>query len=456
MTSVKNSSLSTAARSKLTLVLLVAATYFMVSAGPYGIEDVVKMAGYSGALLILLLTPLVWSVPSAMMVGELASAIPEEGGFYIWVTRGLGRFWGFQEVWLTMAGSIFEMALYPTLFVDYLGHFAPALTSGNRGYLIGFAMIAACTWWNIRGARLVGDSSTVMGILLLSPFVVLTLFGLFHKFSGSAAQHYVDSSPLSHSDILGGILVAMWNYMGWDNASTIAGEVENPRRTYPRVMWITVALVAFTYLIPVAGIGRAGLDPNSWTTGGWVDAGRLLGGEWLALAIAAGGLLSAIGAFNALMLSFSRLPLVMAEEGVLPKIFARCHPRTGAPWVALVVLAIGWAGCMFLGFERLIILDVLVTGLSIMLEFWALIGLRIREPQLARPYRVPGGIAGTILIGIPPLALMIAAAIRNHSEVIALSFGSATFNISALIIGLIFIALGPFLYLFTLNRSPRP
>ena len=84
-----------------------------------------NMAGYTGALLILLLTPLLWAVPTAMMVGELASAIPEEGGFYIWVTRGLGKFWGFQEVWLSMAGSIFEMALYPTLFVDYLGHFAP-------------------------------------------------------------------------------------------------------------------------------------------------------------------------------------------------------------------------------------------------------------------------------------------------------------------------------------------
>lgn len=118
------------ARSKISLLPLIAATYFMVSGGPYGLEDVVQMAGYGGALAILLITPMLWSAPAALMVSELSAAIPEEGGFYIWVQRGMGRFWGFQEVWLSLAGSVFEMALYPTLFVDYVGHFAPAITGG--------------------------------------------------------------------------------------------------------------------------------------------------------------------------------------------------------------------------------------------------------------------------------------------------------------------------------------
>jgi amino acid transporter len=144
------------------------------------------------------------------------------------------------------------------------------------------------------------------------------------------------------------------------------------------------------------------------------------------------------------MLSFSRLPLVMGQTGALPKVFSRTSAKTGAPYVAIIVCAVGWAACIFLSFERLIILDVLVTGLSIMLEFWALIGLRIREPNLARPYRVPGGIVGTIAIGLPPLALMIAAVFRNHSERIG--------NINALIVGLIFIAAGPILYFLSTLR----
>jgi amino acid transporter len=102
----------------------------------------------------------------------------------------------------------------------------------------------------------------------------------------------------------------------------------------------------------------------------------------------------------------------------LPRVFARRDARTGAPWVAIVVCAVLWAACFPLGFERSLILDVLLTGLSIMLEFWALAALRIREPELARPFRVPGGTAGAIAIGVPPLALMIAAVVRNRSELV--------------------------------------
>lgn len=434
-----------ASPAKLTLLPLVAATYFMVAGGPYGLEDIVQMSGIGGAILILLLVPIFWSIPSALMVSELASAIPEEGGFYIWVRRGLGPFWGYQEVWLTLAGSVFEMALYPTLFVDYLGHFAPSLTAGNRGIFLGLAMIAICIVWNILGASAVGNGSTLMTILLLAPFAVLTFYGLAHHASNGAAN--ISPVDRSHFDILGAILVAMWNYMGWDNTSTIAGEVDKPQKTFPRAMLFSVLLIVLTYIIPVAGVARAGINPDAWSTGGWVDVGKQLGGNWLALAIAAGGIIGAVGTFNALMLSFSRLPLVMAQDGYLPKIFARCNPRTGTPWVAILVCGICWAGCMFLGFERLIILDVLLTGSSIMLEFWALAALRVREPDLPRPYRIPGGLVTTILLGLPPLALMIAAVVRNHGEKIG--------SVSGLSVGIALVAVGPILYFATRGRAAR-
>ena len=118
---------------KITLLPLIAATYFIVSGGPFGLEDTVAKAGYGGAILILLLTPVLWSLPTALMVSELSSALPEDGGYYVWVKRGMGRFWGFQEAWLSLVGSVFDMALYPTLFVSYLSHFLPAMTAGQRG-----------------------------------------------------------------------------------------------------------------------------------------------------------------------------------------------------------------------------------------------------------------------------------------------------------------------------------
>src|SRR5450755_3257180 len=215
--------------SKISMVPMIAATYFMVAGGPYGLEDIVQKTGYRATLMILLITPLLWSVPTAMMVSELATAIPEEGGFYIWVRRGMGRFMGYQETWLTLAGSIFEMALYPNLFVDYIGQFAPSVVAGHRGLVIGFAMIALCTAWNIVGVRAVGDGSVFLNVALLIPFVALIVFAMFHTHVTTASP-----IPLRHADLLGGIPIAIWNYMGWDNLSTIAGEVATPQKTYTR------------------------------------------------------------------------------------------------------------------------------------------------------------------------------------------------------------------------------
>ena len=436
------------ARSKISLLPLVAATYFMVSGGPYGLEDVVQMAGYGGALAILLITPLLWSAPAALMVSELSSAIPEEGGFYIWVQRGMGRFWGFQEVWLSLAGSVFEMALYPTLFVDYVGHFAPAITAGHRGITIELALIVVCTIWNLRGARAVGEGSVWMSVLLLGPFVILTALAMARWGSAATAASPHASIASGHFDILGGILIAMWNYMGWDNTSTIAEEVVRPQRTFPLAMLFSVLLVVVSYILPIGAVARSGISATGWSTGGWVDIGRTLGGEWLSIAIAIGGAVGAIGTFNALMLSFSRLPLVMAQDGYLPRIFARTSSKTGMPWVAITACALCWGACLFLNFEHLVIMDVLLTGLSILLEFGALIALRIREPELPRPYRVPGGIAGAVLLSLPPLVLMVLAVLRNRTETIG--------STSSLAVGVVLIALGPVLYFFSRPRAAKP
>lgn len=428
----RNSSRKSASR-KMTILPMIAATYFMVAGGPYGLEDVVQKTGYRATLLILVLTPLLWSLPVAMMVSELASAIPEEGGFYIWVRRGMGNFWGYQETWLTMAGSIFEMALYPNLFVDYIGRLAPAITAGNRGLWLGFAMILVCTAWNIVGARAVGDGSLWMNVALLAPFVVLAALALRH-----GQITHGGATPLKHADLLGGVLIAMWNYMGWDNLSTIAGEVESPQKTYPWAMFGTLVLVFVSYVVPIGAVARMGIDPNSWTTGGWVDAGRIVGGEALGLAIAAAGVIGAVGTFGALMMSFTRLPMVMAEDGFLPKIFTFKSGKNGTPIVAILACFVPWAICYRLGFESNLILDVLLTGLSILLEFAALVALRLREPELDRPFRVPGGMFGAVAISIPPLGLMAAAVIRNKSQFVG--------GTNELAIGLGIVAAGVILY----------
>ena len=156
---------------KLTLWPLVAATFFMVSGGTYGTEDIIHGAGYGRGILLLLLTPLLWSLPTAFMIGELSSALPAEGGYYAWVRRAMGNFWGFQEAWLSLVASIFDMAIYPTLFVAYLTRLVPWFAVGHRGWMVALGVVTICTLMNIAGFAWWRISSLWLFFLLSAPFV---------------------------------------------------------------------------------------------------------------------------------------------------------------------------------------------------------------------------------------------------------------------------------------------
>ncbi len=400
----------------------------MVSGGTYGIEDIVHGAGYGRAILFLILTPLLWSLPTAFMTGELSSALPFEGGYYAWVRRAMGNFWGFQEAWLSLTASIFDMAIYPTLFVAYLTRLFPWFAVNHRGLMVGLAVVVVCSLLNIAGVKVVSTTSLWLFFALSSPFLLIVLLS---PVKYGALLHAVTTPTTSKVDLIGGLLICMWNYMGWDNASTIATEVERPQRTYPRAMLWAVTIVALSYIIPVAAVWMTGLPAGAWETGSWADIAGLLGGPVLRVALVVGGMFSAFGMFNALVMSYSRLPLAMAQDGMLPKFFGKLNRRR-APWVAIVVLATGWALCLNLGFERLVTLDIFVYGLSLALEFAALVVLRIREPELKRPFRVPGGLFGAIAAGVPPVLLLGFDLVRSQSESVS---GMSSFLLGALVIG---------------------
>jgi amino acid transporter len=426
---------------KLTILSLAAATYFMVSGGPYGMEELVQNAGYKLAIIVLFLTPLIWSLPTGLMVGELAAALPSEGGFYVWVRRAMGPFWGFQEAWLSLVASVFDMAIYPTVFVLYLGRLWPAVTAGHRGVAIAASMVLVCLLWNMRGAKAVGNGSVLLGILMLSPFALITIFALFRHLTITAA-------PPAQGSLLTGILVAMWNYMGWDNASTVANEVENPQKTYPRVMMLTLAAIFLSYAIPVLAVWHLHVQADVWTTGSWASIASLVVSPWLGAALVAAAMISEFGTFNSLVMSYSRLPVAMAEDGHLPKFFTR-KLNNGAPWVAILVLGLAWAASLGLTFDKLIMLDILLYGASLVLEFLALIVLRIREPELARPFRVPGGLLGAVLVGVGPTALLVVALVKNRGEHLDLGrLGS----VSQLGFGLFLMAVGV-AYYFVAGRA---
>ena len=211
-------------------------------------------------------------------------------------------------------------------------------------------------------------------------------------------------------------------------------------------MLAAVVIVALSYIVPVVAMWMTGLSSSAWETGFWADIAGLLGGPLLRVGLALGGMISGFGMFNALVMSYSRLPLAMAQDGMLPRVFAKLHPRSRAPWVTILVCATGWAMCLGLGFERLVIIDILLYGVSLSLEFVALIVLRIREPELPRPFRVPGGIVGAVAVGVPPMLLLAFSVVRGES--------AHVLGISALAFGLLLIAAGVVAYFVNVTLKP--
>ena len=420
------------------LAALVASTYFMVSGGPYGLEDLLQKTGYGASIAVLVITPLVWSLPTSLMVGELAAAIPAEGGYYAWVKRAMGPFWGFQEAWLSLAASVFDMGIYPALFAAYLGRLFPVFATPHAELAVRAAVLFGSVAWNLRGARALGTTSEVLGLSLLVPFLVFVVLAVARGSSAPALPH-------GGGDLMGGVVVAMWNTMGWDNASTIAGEVERPQRTYPLAMLSTLLLVVASYVIPVGAAWAAHVDLAKLSTGGWADAAGDVGGSGLEAAVVFGGMIGAVGMLSALILSYSRVPMVLAADGYLPSALARTNAR-GVPTRSVLLCGVLFSLSLALSFERLVLLDIVLYGLSLVLEFVALVILRVRERTLPRPFRVPFGVPGCVVLGIGPAVLLVVAFVRNAGEEVG--------GTKAIWVAVAIIALGPVAYLAT-SRSAR-
>src|SRR5437867_12310959 len=243
--------------------------FFAVSGGSFGLEGLVGSVGAGVALLLLVATPLVYSVPATLLIGELASMLPVEGGYYQWVKRAFGPAWGFCNGWLSWMYSLIDMALYPVLFLQYLHYFLPGL-GGAGAWLVALALIWGATWLNLRGTRVVGAASGWFVAAVLLPFAILAVWGLVQWLSARPLAP-VPLTPFhaagtSFAGALGvGISQSIWNYSGWDNASTIGGEIEQAGTTYPRALARTLPLVTVVYLVTIIPV----LALTSWTA--WQD-----------------------------------------------------------------------------------------------------------------------------------------------------------------------------------------
>lgn len=390
-------------RRELGLAPLAAIVFFNVSGGPYGIEDMVPSFGPGLSLTLLVLTPLVWSLPVALAMSELASAMPEEGGYITWVTRAFGPFWGFQVGWWSWVDSFIDVAVYPALFVEYARFWAPDMAPAAR-WLLALAFIVVLTGLNVVGVRPAGRMAVVLGIAALVPVALFVVIG-----AGSASASPWRPFVPEDGSLLGGLglglAVVMWNYSGWDTPSTALGETRTPERAFRLALFLALPVIAAAYVLPVGvALASGAVEWSRWTTGSLPAVAGAVAGRWLGHLMAAGAVLSVAGLFLSLLLTNSRIPYVLARDGFLPRHLALVHPRFGTPWAALIASAAIYAGFAVFSFKELIILNIWLYSLSLLVELAAFVWLRVTAPGMPRPWRVPGGTPAVLAVAIAPAA----------------------------------------------------
>ncbi len=264
----------------LTLIPLTGLIYFTVCGGSFGIEPLIGYAGPGLALLLIALTPIIFSLPNLLIVQELQTMMPAQGGYYHWVKRAFGPFAGFLAGWNNWVVSWLDVSIYPVFAALYLSAFIPALDTGTTlfgielpanllQWFVAVVMIWFVAWLQIRGSRVTGFFTNSLGVVMIIPLMLLALLG-FYTWYKSGVTVSLPFLPGGEGVSAGsltaafstGLFVVMWNYMGWELPSAAGDEVVNPRKTYPRAMAIVLVLAILTYSLPVVGslYGGAGED----------------------------------------------------------------------------------------------------------------------------------------------------------------------------------------------------
>src|SRR6267378_1464969 len=361
-------------------------------------------------LALLILTPILWSAPVALAMAELASAMPDEGGYVTWTRRAFGPYWAFLVGWWSWIDSFVDVAVYPALFVEYLRFWIPEMTGVER-WLLVVVFIVALTGLNLCGVRPTGHAAVALAVVSLAPAAALTVAALM----GPRVAPWTPMAPAGQDlEALGlGLAVLMWNYSGWDTPSTILGEARAPERAFRSAMFLALPVLTAAYLLPVgAALASGALEWSQWTTGVLPAIARSVGGEWLGHAVAAGAVLSTAGLFMSLLLTNSRLPYVLARDRSMPAWLGAVDQRFGTPWAAIVVSAAFYAAFAVFSFKELIVLNIWLYSLSLFVELAAFVRLRVAAPEMRRPWRVPGGLTGAVVVVVFP-ALFCAGAMAT-------------------------------------------
>jgi len=370
-------------------------------------------------LIYHLIIPFFWCIPVSLVAAELTTAMPVEGGFYRWSRAAFGDFWGFLAGWWNWSASFLMGGSYAVLFADYLKFYFPQF-SGWKHVLVSFLLIAFVTWLNVRGIQMVGKASTICEIFIFIPVIAMTLLGL-------AKWHHNPFAPIVPPDrpfreVFGvGLALGLWLYSGYEQLSSVAEEVENPQRTFPRALALVVPLSIATYFLPTLAALASVDNWQNWKDGFFSTAAQQIGGPWLGNLMTVGAMVGIMALLNSTVLTSTRMPSTLAEDGYLPSFLTRKHPRYGTPWIAILISSAIYASLALHTLGQLISIYAWLRGATTVMTVLSAWGLRNKRPDLPRAFRIPAGGFGLVYVVVLPTVMTCVA--LYFSDPVALRWG---------------------------------
>lgn len=396
------------------LVPFVAVLYAYCAGGPFGFEAMVSTAGPGMALLFILVVPFLFSIPMALATAEMASRMPVQGGFYRWTRAAFGPFWGFQCGWWNWTGTFLMCAAYGVMLADYWSQLAP-LPGPVHHWAIAFFFLSLVAYLNFRGIEVVGKLTLVLLLVSSIPVAVFTVLGFLQGEHSPWRPLQPPEAPWDQ--VYGvGLALALWIYSGYEQLSSVTEEVEEPRRTFPRALTIVVPLAILSFWLPLAaGLSALG-NWQEWETGYLVAAAEQVGGPALGRTMFVAAALCSFLLLQSTLLSATRVPYAMADDGDLPPRLAELHSRYRTPAWAIGISTGACALLAVLPVTQLIAIYAWMRAACSVLTLLALWRLRQTPCEGPRQFRVPGGTPGMLAVTLLP-SLLFLWALANSDPV---------------------------------------